>query len=83
MEDATVSPQMVESVGDAIFDCRSFGVALAYVLSPLVHKYGVADRLESPLGWDCKAWSHPHAFTELHVPLDPGNVVLACCTQAS
>ena len=71
LEDAAVSLGMVESVADAILGCRSFAVALAYVLSLLVHKYGVADRLESPLDWDRKAWSHLHTPTELDVPLDP------------
>ena len=37
---------------------------------------------QSALQWDRKAWSHLQSFTELDVALDPGNVVLACCTQA-
>ena len=60
LEVATDSLGMVESVADAIIGCRSFAVALAYVLSLPVHKYGVADRLESPLDWDRKSWSQLH-----------------------
>ena len=82
LEDATVSLGVVESVADRILGSRSFAVALAYVLSLPAHRYGVADRPESPLDWDRKAWSRLHSFSEYGVPVDPGNVVLACCTQA-
>ena len=77
---------VVESVADAILGCRSFAVALAYVLSLPVHKHSVADRPVYPLDWDRKAWSmldcDYHATTKSDMLFDPGNVVLACCTQA-
>ena len=78
-EDATVSLGMVEPVVDEMLSCRGFAVVLAYVLSLPAHKYGVADRPESVLDWDRKAWSLATNWT-MH--LDPGNVVLACCMQA-
>ena len=64
LDDAAVSLGVVESDADAILGCRSFAVALAYVLRLPTHRYGVADRLESPLDWDRKAWSHLDAFTD-------------------
>ena len=83
LDDAAVSLGVVVSGADAILGCRSFAMALVHVVRLPAHKYGVADRQESPLDWDRKSWSHLDAFTDLGVPVDPGNVVLARCTQAS
>ena len=70
VEGVAAIPCTLAPLADAIVDCPGFAVALAYVLSLPVHKYGVADRPESPLDWDRKAWSHLHTPTELGVPLD-------------
>ena len=75
-----------ESVADAIVECPGFAVALVYVLSLPVRKYSVQQRPESSLDWDRKAWSmlgcDAHGTTKSDIPLDPGNAVLARCTQA-
>ena len=74
------------SLANKIADCPACAAALAYVLSLPVHKHGVNDRLVSPLEWDRKAWSRLvydyRATTISDMVLEPGNVLLACCTQA-
>ena len=74
------------SLANKIADCPGCAAALAYVLSLPVHKHGVNDRLVSPLEWDRKAWSRLvydyRATTISDMVLEPGNVLLACCTQA-
>ena len=82
MEEATAALKMVDQAADLVLANRAFAVALAYALSLDAHMYGVRNRPFHPLQWDRKAFSHLHFFTELDVPLDPGNVVLACCLQA-
>ena len=75
-----------ESVADAIVECPGFAVALVYVLNLPVRKYSVQQRPESSLDWDRKAWSmlgcDAHGTTKSDIPIDPGNAVLARCTQA-
>ena len=75
-----------ESVADAIVECPGFAVALVYVLNLPVRKYSAQQRPESSLDWDRKAWSmlgcDAHGTTKSGIPLDPGNAVLARCTQA-
>ena len=86
LEGVAAIPCTLAPLADAIVDCPGFAVALAYVLSLPVHKHSVADRPVYPLDWDRKAWSmldcDYHATTKSDMLLDPGNVVLACCTQA-
>ena len=82
LEGADASLRQVEQATDRVLESRALGVALTYALGLQAHKYGVDNRPSSPLKWDRKAWSHLHLFRELGVPLAPGNVVLACCTQA-
>ena len=82
VEDLAIAIGRVQLAADRVLASRAFAEAVYYALSLPSHKYGVGNRPEYPLKWDRKAWSHLHYFVELEVPLDPGNVVLACCLQA-
>ena len=52
-------------------------VALAYTLDLPYKKEHTWDLPESALEWDMKALSRQHFFSNIGVPLDPGNVVLS------
>ena len=82
VEDLAIAIRSVQLAADRVLASRAFAVAVCYALSLPSHKYKGRNRPDYPLQWDRKAWSHLHYFVELDVPLDPGNVVLACCLQA-